>query len=106
MTLRIDNFDDFLAAEEEVKSEAVRLSGFEWFLTAQLYDKELFASIECITDAVRWHCKANYIISLRSTKEADRVLEARKVFDDECYGRGFSEMVTLRVSVFPCTRPI
>lgn len=55
-------------------------------------------SIDCYSDAKSWHCKANYAVRLLSTKKAHLVKEARNIFDNEWYGWGFSQLVTLSVS--------
>ncbi|KAH7708441.1 acetyltransferase [Aphelenchoides avenae] len=96
LTLRIGNLDDFIAANAEVKGEAVRLSSFEWCLTAEPDDGGLNVGIDCKSDAGRWHCKATYVIRLRSSKTEGEVEESRSIFDNETYGRGFSQMIDLR----------
>ncbi|KAH7703561.1 BTB/POZ domain-containing protein [Aphelenchoides avenae] len=93
LTLRIDDLDGFIAAKVEVKGEAVQLSGFEWFLAAELEDDGLNVIIYCNNDATHWHCKANYVIRLRSTK-SDKVNESRTVFDDKWYSWGFLPMAS------------
>ncbi|KAH7697043.1 hypothetical protein AAVH_35877, partial [Aphelenchoides avenae] len=87
LMLRIDNLDDFIAAKAELKGEAVQLSGFKWFLTAETEASGL----------ARWHCKANYVIRLRSTKKADQVNESCSIFDKGSCGWGFTQMAPLCV---------
>lgn len=98
LTLKIDNLDDFVAAKAEVKGEPVQLSGFEWCLAAEPENSALTVTIDCNNNAERWHCKANYVVRLTSTNDAELIKESRSVFDNEIYGWGFTEMVTLSVS--------
>lgn len=98
LTLKIDHLDEFLAAKAEVKGQLVGLSDFKWCLTAQPDDDDLVASIECHSDAERWHCKAEYVIRLNSTKNAPGGVEARNIFDVDLNVRRFSGIVTLSVS--------
>lgn len=49
--LRIDNLDDFIAAKAELKGEAVQLSGFKWFLTAETEASGLAVMVDCNGDA-------------------------------------------------------
>lgn len=97
LTLKIDNLDDFITANVEVKGEPVQLSGFQWCLTAEPEDSGVAVMIYCDSDAELSHCKANYAIRLKSTKKADRVAESRNIFDNESCGWGFTQIASLSV---------